>query len=339
MLTTEEPITNEASRVDEGVRPQSRLKVVLARLSSDRSVRSGLFAFALTRAIVFTIFIMATQLSFYDNPPKRFGDLQNVRVSLERVQFARKMRDLVQRADGNWYLGIARDGYENAPFDATREHNWAFFPVYPLVVRAAARLSGDYALSAITLSNLFLLLALVLLHKTALVFGSDEKVADRAVLYAAAFPTSYFFSIAQTESLFLLLSVGCFYAARRERWLAAGLTGAVASATRAIGIMLLPALIVLYLQRRRGKFRPWEVACLLLIPTGLLLFMLYLYRLTGNALAFKDVLVAWKRSGAFFLTPLYNFMMNPLLVGSYWDFGLLNFSASIMALPRGYTRR
>jgi len=73
----------------------------------------------------------------------------------------------------------------------------------------------------------------------------------------------------------------------------------------------------------------------LLIPTGLLLFMLHLYRLTGNALAFKDVLVAWKRSGAFFLTPLYNFMMNPLLVGSYWDFGLLNFSASIMALACG----
>src|SRR5205085_4568702 len=141
-------------------------------------------------------------------------------------------------------------------------HKWAFFPVYPLVVRAAARLSGDYALSAMTLSNLFLLLALVLLHKTALVFGSDEKVADRAVLYAAAFPTSYFFSVAQTESLFLLLSVGWFYAARREQWLAAGLTGAVASARRAIGIVLLRALLVLYLQRRRGKLSTWLVASL-----------------------------------------------------------------------------
>ena len=111
-----------------------------------------------------------------------------------------------------------------------------------------------------------------------------------------------------TESLFLLLTVGCFYAAKREWWWTAGIIGALASATRVTGILLLPALVLLYWQtyrtlRPRTNFLP-----LLLIPTGLLSFMYFLYFITGNPLAFKDIAAVWGRHPKFFLLPLLDYL-------------------------------
>ena len=65
-----------------------------------------------------------------------------------------------------------------------------------------------------------------------------------AVIYLSIFPGSHFFSVLMSESLFLLLCVGSSLAARKHRWLLAGICAALASATRAPGIALLPALAV-----------------------------------------------------------------------------------------------
>jgi Gpi18-like mannosyltransferase len=130
-----------------------------------------------------------------------------------------------------------------------------------------------------------------------------------------------------TESLFLLLSVGSFYAAKRNRWWMAGSIGALASATRAPGIILLPALFVLYLQQYRWRWR-WNFLSLFIIPSGLLAFMFYLHAITLNAFAFMDVQAAWGRQGGLFLAPLYNYLRDPLEVSSVWDFKALNFIAA-----------
>jgi hypothetical protein len=55
-----------------------------------------------------------------------------------------------------------------------------------------------------------------------------------------------------TESLFVLLTVASFYAAKREHWWAAGLIGLCASATRVTGVLLLPSLLVLSWQMYRS---------------------------------------------------------------------------------------
>jgi Gpi18-like mannosyltransferase len=89
------------------------------------------------------------------------------------------------RSDGSWYISIARNGYEKKLFDLEKEHNWAFFPLYPLVLRAVAGFTGNYRLVGIALSNLFFFVALILLHKTVLAFGYDRMVANRAIFYVA----------------------------------------------------------------------------------------------------------------------------------------------------------
>jgi MFS family permease len=61
----------------------------------------------------------------------------------------------------------------------------------------------------------------------------------------------------------------------------------------------------------------------------------YLYRITGNALAFKDIQVAWGRGTGFFLIPLLNYLFHPLIIADSWDLRLINFIAAITALTCG----
>lgn len=292
---------------------KSLLRSFFNRLSSslsalDPSIRSALFVFALSRAIILVIFILVPHVQLR-NTRTSVDEGQDVSLTLEKVSPARTLRPLATWGDSGWYLGIARYGYEQEPFNVG-QHNWAFFPLYPLTLRAAAKITGGYEVTGMALSSIFLLFALVILHKLVLSDKGDQATADRAIFYLAFFPTSYFFSLPHTESLFLLVTVGSFYAARRERWWLAGILGALASATRFIGILMLPTLLLLYWQQHRRWPRLKELG-FLLAPAGLLCYMLYLRSITGNALAFKDTLAAWNRSGGFFLTPIINYLKHP----------------------------
>ncbi|HEV7860548.1 MAG TPA: mannosyltransferase family protein [Pyrinomonadaceae bacterium] len=306
------------------------------RILSQTGVRSAVYAFTLTRLIVFFIFIMATNLSF-DEPLRDFGPgVQEPRISLASAGVAQKLGRAMLYADGLWYANIARDGYERQPFEASAQHTWAFFPLYPLLLRAASSITGEYALTGSLLSNLFLLFSLVLLHPLVRAFGYDEGCADRTIFYMAAFPTSYFFSLPVTESLFLLLTVGCFLAVRRKHWWLTGILGALATATRPTGILIFPALLVQYWQTYRSEnLRRRELLALLLVPLGLFAFMFYLRETTGDALAFLKVQAAWGHRAGFFLRPLFDYLMNPLEVSVRWDFRLLNFAAAMVALACG----
>ncbi len=308
----------------------------LAKILSDPSVRAAGFAFALSRGIVFFILILATHVTLH-NPPDKFGrSLHEVSIRLRRTSIIDNMRMLALRSDGGWYISVAQNGYEQKAFDNERAHNWAFFPLYPLAVRAAANLTGEFPLTAMALSNIFLLLALFVLHKTVLAFGHDLATADRAVFYTSVFPTSYFFSLPWTSSLFLLMTTASFWAAKRERWYLAGAFAGLASATRYNGIFVFPALLILYCQSARPFKLRTSALGLLLAPAGLMAFMAYLYTLTGNAFAFAEVQAAWKVRWGFFLQPLFGFLISPFALSEGWNFRLLNFAAAVTALICGY---
>jgi hypothetical protein len=299
-------------------------------------VRSALFVFTLTRLILFVIFVLGSQVHLL-KAPLPLGQGQDVYIDLTKMSLARTLRPLADRGDGDWYLSIARNGYEHIPF-AVGYHNWAFFPLYPLVVCAASYLTGGYELTGMMLSSLFFFIALVLLYKLTREYGYDEATAERTIFYLAVFPTSYFFSLPLTESLFLLLTVSSFYEARREHWTWAGIFAALASATRFIGILMFPTLLVLYWQRYRTRPRVNALG-ILLAPAGLIAYMLFLHHITGNALAFKDVLSAWGRKSGFFLKPLYDYLSDPAVVApgtGGGNFYLLHFAAAVMVLVCGY---
>jgi hypothetical protein len=153
----------------------------------------------------------------------------------------------------------------------------------------------------------------VLYRLVALDFGDSR--ARRVSWLLAFFPTSLFLFAGYSEGLFLLCIVLCFYCLRREHWWQAGLYGALATATRPTGvIMLLPLLIAWYeahadqltwLRRRYALGLPmaswmrrncWNLGAVAIAPLGLLSFMGYLWVRFGNPLIFSTSQRSWHRA-------------------------------------------
>jgi hypothetical protein len=185
------------------------------------------------------------------------------------------------RWDSSWYLVIAHYGYR-PDLGAYTSSRTAFFPLYPLGLKAIASVGVPPILAGVLLSLLALALALYGIHRlTTLELGAAGgtgqtsiaptdarlgetpvapmaarhgtvgdarpvvgEVARLAVMVTAFAPMAFYLSAVYSESLYLALSVGLFWSARQGRFAAVGVLGALASATRSAGVVLaLPALI------------------------------------------------------------------------------------------------
>ncbi|MBI2861818.1 MAG: hypothetical protein HYX89_03260 [Chloroflexi bacterium] len=194
------------------------------------------------------------------------------------------------RWDSWWYVNIVQHGYT---YDPGGESSVAFFPLYPLAIKSLTWLIPNPYLAGMIVSNGAFLLALILFHRlTALRLG--KEAALWATLFLAFSPFAFFFSAVYTEALFLLLAVGAFYFAERRNWLLASLAGMLASGTRLVGIGILPALAILFWERRRTQAPLSRMAYLAIAPAGLGAYMLYLWSRFGDPLAFlKTSMAGW----------------------------------------------
>jgi Mannosyltransferase (PIG-V) len=194
------------------------------------------------------------------------------------------------RWDSVWYLRIADSGYGDSTARA------AFFPLYPLLVRAVATpLGGSEAallIAAFLVSLAAFVGALVLLHRLAeLELG--RRLARPVLLLLAVFPAALYFGAPYSESLFLLLAVGAFYSARTGHWAWAGACGGLASATRSAGLLLLIPLALIWWGSHPRRAR--DAAWLALAPLGIGAYAAWLGLAEGDALRFLDVQEAWSR--------------------------------------------
>ena len=204
--------------------------------------------------------------------------------------------------DSGWYYGIAADGYSYVP---GQQSSIAFFPTYPMVVRAVGWLVGDFQVAGT-------LVALAAGAGVAVVFGlwSWRTLPRRAALGATAllmlYPYAVFlYGAMYADSIFLLATIGAFLLLERRMYWLAGLVGALATAGRPVGIAVILGLAVRTLEllaadrvgervRVRDLLRAltavrWRQAGVLLSGAGLLGWCLYLWAAFGNPLAFIAV--------------------------------------------------
>jgi hypothetical protein len=172
--------------------------------------------------------------------------------------------------DSQWYLEIAATGY--------RETIANFFPLYPLILKIGGT-ELTRALLGVIISNLAFIWALYFLYKLTKMDFSEE-IARSTVWIAAFFPTAAFFGAVYTESLFFLLLILTFYAARQTNWALAGVYGALAGATRNPAPVIFVALLIQYYQHIQFNFKKIKVKTVLwltVVLLGFALFNLYLY--------------------------------------------------------------
>jgi hypothetical protein len=183
--------------------------------------------------------------------------------------------------DAEWFLRIAGDGYD--------ELSAAFFPLYPGLVS----LLGSSIIWGTLLSLVAAGLGAWCVSEIAREKLGESGARD-TVLVLALFPTAFVFTAVYSDGLFLLLSAASFLAAQRGHAWRAGIAGALAVATRSMGLALLPALVYLLWPRNRGQ--TWRLAPLLLLPAALGLYALYLDREVGDAFAFTNAQASgWER--------------------------------------------
>jgi hypothetical protein len=209
--------------------------------------------------------------------------------------------------DGPEYLKIAREGYRYVP--GVRS-NIVWFPLYPNAIRGAHVLVHNWLMAGIVVSAVCGVAAACLLWKWVGVHGMDGRTRRIAFAAAMVYPYAwYLYGVVHSDALFLALVVGTFLLIERRHLVAAGIIGAFATATRPTGMALIPAAIVLSLERAgvlsvpedatgivarwqlpthldRSRLRAVTLAPLLSV-LGLGTWMLYLGLTWGDPLAFQ----------------------------------------------------
>jgi hypothetical protein len=223
-----------------------------------------LIAFILTRAMVVIVL---------------YFSMAQIEVSKGEYLWRYNPRNLIAdgliRWDSGFYISIADHGYdsinnESIPWDSNfyipiPNHGYnrllvAFFPLYPLLIRLTASITGNIVTSGLWVSNVSFLIALFYLYAlTKQEF--DDETAGRAVFFLAAAPSAFFFSAVYAESTLLMFMAAGFYYSRNKNWFLAGLAGAFASATRLPGVLVAIFIFLEALWQQGIRFvpRPWSI--------------------------------------------------------------------------------
>lgn len=121
--------------------------------------------------------------------------------------------------DAQYYIGIAKQGYsfiaeQNTPVFKSTNLSYAFFPLYPLLIRVVHFFTGiSYSLSGILISLFCFISSTLILYKLL-----PEGTKEYGIWLWCFNPISiYFFSI-YTESLFVFLTLLSWYFYNKNKY-------------------------------------------------------------------------------------------------------------------------
>ncbi|MFO0598549.1 MAG: mannosyltransferase family protein [Myxococcaceae bacterium] len=203
--------------------------------------------------------------------------------------------DMWARWDAQWYERIAREGYF---FSATEQSSVAFFPAYPLLMRALT-VTGLGPLGAgIVLTTCLGALAFVLFETWAQCFVPPQS-ARLAGWVLAVWPLAFFlYGAVYSDALFLVLVCGAFLCLEKGWPWAAVLLGAIATATRPVAPAVVLGLLARSLElrwRKHERFRPIDFVPVL-AALGLAGWMAWQWQRFGTPTAFIETQAGWNQT-------------------------------------------
>lgn len=196
--------------------------------------------------------------------------------------------------DGVHYLTIVEKGYLGTGLIQ------AFFPLYPIFAWIINVPIQNTIASSLIVSNGATITALILL------FLLTKKAFSTAVAWYTVgallvFPTSFFLFATYSESLFLTFVLATFWFYSQKRWALMSICIAAASATRLVGVFLVPAILFEIIFENKFSFptfnqiknnchKHFKSICFTLVGSvGLLLYMAYLWKTFGDPIYFWHV--------------------------------------------------
>ncbi len=148
--------------------------------------------------------------------------------------------------DAQHYLYISEKGYSKKS-----PPNNAFSPLFPFTIYLFTFITRNSFISGIILANIFSIIGYCLFYVlTRNIY--NEKVAYKSLLFLLAFPTSFYFSLIYTESLFFLLVVLFFLYLQKRNLLLAALTAFLLPLTRLIGVAIVIPMLTSYVLEYYG---------------------------------------------------------------------------------------
>ncbi|MBS1055099.1 hypothetical protein [Gluconobacter kondonii] len=214
--------------------------------------------------------------------------------------------------DCGWYYSIENSGYDIHPLlsgPGVGQANWAFFPLFPFVVKYVHAITGfSYQLSGVIINNILLFL---------ISFCSAVYVIDKkknydwfiTVMVVYSFPTSLYFHAQYTESLYGFLVLLIIILINRNYYWTSAVISSLFTATRPSAAPIIAVIGTygtffhqlnnkIYVKFSMKFVRKFFTSCILwglIGGLGLIVYMAYLYRHTGDALAFTHIESAWGR--------------------------------------------
>ncbi len=181
--------------------------------------------------------------------------------------------------DGIFYIRIALKGYS--------QYEQAYFPLYPLLIRYVNIVVGNPIISGVLISHAAFLGALYMLNK----FLSEIlrfKSKLWFFLLLLVYPTSYYFGVMYTESVFLFFLISSLYFFKKEKYLLAFLFGYLTALTRVVGIFILVPYALFFLEavtKKHPNYPKFLLACMGPI-LALASYSYYLWKTTGDFIYF-----------------------------------------------------
>ena len=194
--------------------------------------------------------------------------------------------------DGRWYGDIAERGYW--AYEPGVQGPVAFFPAYPLLMRLGGAVLGNSLLAGIVLTVAAGATAAALFF-TWLRRRFSPAASWTALGLFLLYPFAYYlYGAVYADAVFIAAAIASFLLVEKDRPLLAGLVGAVATAARPLGFVLVVALVVLVVERRGGIGNvPWRDAGVLLAAAGIGAFAVYCWSRFGSPLAFVEAQKGW----------------------------------------------
>lgn len=215
---------------------------------------------------------------------------------LKHINFTSFLASSLSFWDAHHYLYLAKNWYSAVGDEA----NYIVFqPLYPILIKFFSIFVGNHILSAVLISNIAFVFASLVFYKL-LRMDFDKKTSEKIIILVCLFPTSYFFSIVYTESLFLLLSISSLYFIRKSRWVLAGFASGLAILTKHQGVILILVFLIEFINLKKRSYK--NLAFYSIFPAIAVGFYLLLnYQLFGDPFAFSLILKNhWYKHFSFF---------------------------------------